>query len=93
VLVHPYIVGEIALGNIKNRTLVLLSLSELPCTKVAQDVEVLSLIERHSLFGAGLGYVDCHLLASALLSGTDFWTKDKRLASIAGNLGLIGEFG
>nr|WP_246745930.1 type II toxin-antitoxin system VapC family toxin [Ciceribacter sp. L1K22] len=88
-LVHPFVMGEVALGSMPNYDLVLQSLSELPQAKVAKDLEVLVLIRQHSLMGSGIGYVDAHLLASArLLDGTRLLTRDKRLARIAEALGL-----
>jgi predicted nucleic acid-binding protein len=93
VVLHPFVVGEIALGHLKNRQLLLEELAELPKAVLASDTEVLSLVELNKLFGTGIGYVDCHLLASALLSGTSFWTRDKRLLVIASNLNIEGETG
>lgn len=89
VLVHPFVVGELALGNLRQRQTVLGDLSNLPAAIVASDDEVHALIERRRLFGLGIGYVDAHLLAATMLTaGARFWTRDKRLAAIAGQLGL-----
>lgn len=77
---HPFVIGEIACGSLRDRLLVLELLQDLPSAAVAHDNEVLGFIERHSLHGKGIGYVDAHLLASVALGpGTKLWTRDKRL--------------
>jgi predicted nucleic acid-binding protein len=93
VVTHPYVIGELALGNLRQRDTVLDALSELPQANVATDIEVLHLIREEALFGRGIGYVDVHLLASTRLSpGTRLWTGDRRLREVAEWLGLaIGE--
>jgi len=83
VVMHPFIVGELACGNLKNRQEIMRLLSNLPSIEVAQHAEVLSLIETNRLFGRGIGWIDVHLLAAALLTHASFWTLDKRLASTA----------
>jgi len=89
VLTHPFIVGELACGNLKNRSEVLKLLRELPETPLASDTEALSFIERCALMGRGIGYIDVHLLASAALAGSArLWTLDKRLAAVAEVLAL-----
>jgi predicted nucleic acid-binding protein len=89
VLAHPFVVGELALGNIKRRAMILDALGDLPRASVASDDEVLGLIEGRSLFGLGIGYVDVHLLASALLSDdASLWTRDRRLNDVAQRLGV-----
>ena len=89
VLMHPFILGELACGNLRNRNEVLTLLNALPRATVANDYEVLLFIERHSLMGRGIGYIDAHLLGSvALCAPARLWTRDKRLAAIAGVLGL-----
>jgi hypothetical protein len=89
VLAHPFVIGELALGNLRQRETVLKALADLPHASVATDPEVLQFIERHSLFGRGIGYIDAHLLAAATLTaGAELWTKDKRLHGVAGQLGL-----
>ncbi len=89
VLTHPFVIGELALGNLAAREIVLSSLSDLPRAVLATDAEVLHFIDRHVLSGRGVGYVDIHLLAAArLTAGTELWTRDKRLHSIAVQLGL-----
>jgi predicted nucleic acid-binding protein len=89
VLMHPYVVGEVALGHIRNRAEWLLELRDLPAVAVADDEEVASLIERERLFGLGIGYVDAHLLASVRLTDeASLWTRDKRLAAVAERLSV-----
>jgi len=83
VLIHPFIVGELACGNLKNREEIMRLLGNLPSIETALHSEVLSLIETNRLFGRGIGWIDVHLLAAALLAHTSFWTLDKRLASTA----------
>ncbi len=80
---HPFIIGELACGNLKNRTAILSLLESLPTTIVAEHEEILTFIEGNQLMGKGLGYVDIHLLASALLTRVSIWTLDKRLEQIA----------
>jgi predicted nucleic acid-binding protein len=89
VLSHPFVIGELALGQIKQRKTVLHDLRLLPQATISQDDEVLHFISRHSLFGLGIGYIDAHLLASVLLTpGTQLWTRDKRLLTVAETLSL-----
>ena len=89
VLTHPFVLGELACGNLKNRGEVLQLLGELPAAPMATDPEALDFIERRALMGRGIGYVDIHLLASVALAGTaQLWTRDKRLAAVAGDLDL-----
>jgi len=86
VLCHPFIIGELACGNLKNRREILELLEALPSAEMAEHDEVLKFIEQHRLMGRGLGYVDVHLLASVLLSNCLFWTKDRRLKETAATL-------
>ena len=89
VLVHPFVAGELALGNLANRETVLGALRGLPQAQVATDQEVQHLITVTKLFGTGIGYIDAHLLASARLSvGSLLWTRDKRLSVTSAELGL-----
>ena len=89
VLVHPLVIGELALGNLRNREEPLSLLGGLPVTPVATDDEVLFFIERHRLMGRGIGYVDVHLLAAtALADSTLLWTSDSRLVNVATDLSL-----
>ena len=88
VLMHPFVSGELACGNLKDRAGILSDLQALPQSRLASNEEVLQLIEDRRLWGRGLGWIDAHLLASALLSNCRFWTLDVRLAKTAGELGL-----
>ena len=89
VLAHPFVIGELALGNLRQRQLIRETLGDLPQTVVASDQEVLHFIGRHRLFESGIGYVDTHLLAAARLNtDTTLWTRDKRLHVVANRLGL-----
>jgi predicted nucleic acid-binding protein len=88
VLMHPCVSGELACGRLNNRAAVLSDLTTLPMVKLATDSEVLHMIEDRKFWGRGLGWVDVHLLASALLSHCRFWTLDKRLAQAAVDLAL-----
>jgi predicted nucleic acid-binding protein len=89
VLVHPFVSGELACSNLKDRAVVLSDLHALPQAKVASNAEVLQFIEDRRLWGRGLGWIDAHLLASALLSNCRIWTLDTRLAKAAADLGLV----
>jgi len=86
VLCHPLIVGELACGNLKDREVILSFLQLLPMSIEAEHNEVLSFIENHRLMGKGLGYVDVHLITSAVLTGVSIWTLDKKLAQTADSL-------
>jgi predicted nucleic acid-binding protein len=89
VLSHPFVIGELALGDLRQRTLVLAALHDLPRALGAADSEVLHFIDQHALFGMGIGYVDAHLLAATrLTAGATLWTRDKPLLGAAGRLGL-----
>jgi hypothetical protein len=84
VLMHPFVVGEMACGSLRDREPILELLQDLPGTAVAESDEVLQFIERHGLHGKGIGYVDVHLLASvALTKGAKLWTRDKKLGAVA----------
>lgn len=90
VLVHPFVIGELALGKLRDRDTLLDALQNLPQAPVATEGEVLQFIQTNSLYGVGIGYIDAHLLAAArLLPGTSLWTRDKRLLAAATNLGLL----
>jgi len=91
VLVHPCVIGELACGNLRRRTVLLQLLKKMPAAPVARDGEVLDLIERRRLWGQGIGWIDAHLLASSLLSGSRLWTADRRLKSLAEELGRPGD--
>jgi predicted nucleic acid-binding protein len=89
VLMHPFIAGELACGNLKKRSAILADLDALPQANVASTGEVRRLIEERRLWRRGLGWIDAHLLASALLSNCRVWTLDKRLEEAAADLGLV----
>jgi len=88
VVCHPFIIGELACGNIKNRTKILSSLHALPAVVVAKHEEVLYLIESHHLMASGLGLIDVHLVASALLARAPLWTADKHLRAASTELNI-----
>lgn len=89
VLMHPFVLGELACGNLRNRRQVLGLLAALPASPVATDDEALQYIERRELNGRGIGYVDVHLLAAVALAGTaTLWTRDARLRAVASELSL-----
>ena len=83
VMCHPFIIGELACGNLKNRNEIIALLQSLPMASVIEFDEFLFFIDRNQLMGKGIGFVDIHLLASAQLTGIPLWTADKRLKSAA----------
>lgn len=92
VLMHPFVVGEIACGNLGARQDTLQLLSNLPGAPVASNAEVMTFIESNRLMGKGIGFVDAHLLAAvALAADATLWTRDKRLRQEAKSLGLEHE--
>jgi len=86
VLCHPYIIGELACGHLSNREKILSLLHDLPAAAVVEHEEALHFIDQHKLMGKGLGYIDIHLLASAMLTGVNLWTLDKTLVKMAKKL-------
>jgi hypothetical protein len=89
VLMHPFVLGELACGNLINRAEVLALLGDLPRVVVATDEETLFFIERHALMGRGIGYVDAHLLAAVALDADSLvWSRDQRLQEVASALVL-----
>ncbi len=82
-LLHPFVLGELACGQIRQRPQVLQLLGALPAPIVASDMEVMAFIDRHSLHGLGIGWVDAHLLASARLTGVPLLTLDRALVRAA----------
>lgn len=92
-LLHPFVLGEIALGSIRDRAAVIESLQALDGVTVARAEDVLSLIEIEGLAGSGIGYVDAHILASARLTpGALVWTRDKRLLRLATRMNIAASF-
>lgn len=88
VVCHPFIIGELACGNLKNRSQILSLLDTLPMARLAEHEEVMHFIEKYRLMGKGLGYIDVHLLASAMLTRISLWTLDKRFATASTALGI-----
>jgi predicted nucleic acid-binding protein len=88
-LVHPFVVGELALGGLQNRSSILTFLQIQPQAQVIADSIVLQLIGKHGLYGRGIGYVDAHLLAAASMTpSTSLWTRDKKLRAASARLGI-----
>ncbi len=87
-MIHPFVMGELACGNLKNRSRILSDLEALPCAVSATHEEVLQMLELRKLWGLGIGWIDAHLLASALLSDCQFWTLDGRLVRAAAAAGV-----
>jgi len=85
-LCHPFVVGELACGHLRDRQATLADIRKLPSAIRVSDHEALSLIERAQVYGKGIGYIDLHLLASALVMGVPLWTRDKALQSVAQSL-------
>jgi predicted nucleic acid-binding protein len=83
VVCHPFVLGELSLGGLKQRDQILGLLSELPMTPVVPHADVFALVERARLSGRGIGWVDVHLIAGALLGRLRLWTLDRRLAAVA----------
>lgn len=93
VVMHPYVTGELALGNLPDRKRMLSSFAKLPQAVLADEIEVFGLIESARLFGTGVGYVDSHLIASTMLMpDCSIWTRDKRLLAVAERLGVAAPY-
>ena len=88
VFIHPFILGKLSCGNISNRNEVLSLLGTLRSNDPVLDEEVFILIEDRKLFGKGLGFIDVHLLASALIHHVPIWTRDKSLLKVATELNI-----
>jgi len=88
VMCHPFIIGELACGNLKNRNEIISLLQSLPMAPTVEFDEFLFFIDRNHMMGQGVGFVDVHLLASAQLAGVLLWTADKKLKSSADQLEL-----
>ena len=88
VVSHPLIIGELACGNIRNRTEIISLLQSLPMLDVVEHEELLLFIEHNKLMGTGLGFVDVHLLAATILAGIPLWTQDKKLKQACSRLSI-----
>ncbi|HVW76554.1 MAG TPA: type II toxin-antitoxin system VapC family toxin [Alloacidobacterium sp.] len=89
IVIHPFVVGELALGSLPDRAQTLQHLQRLPCLKVAQFAEVMQMIERRALYRRGIGFIDAHLIASILIHPpAKLWTRDKRLRTATEELGI-----
>jgi len=88
VLCHPFVIGELACGNMKNRDEILDLFAALPKADMASHEEAMRLVKDRKLWGHGIGWIDVHLLASALLSNCKLWTKDKALQSVSRSLNI-----
>jgi predicted nucleic acid-binding protein len=90
VLCHPFVIGELACGHLRQRAAFLAQLRELPLAAVTTHEETLALVDRHALAGRGIGWADVHLLGATLLARpAALWTRDKRLAAAAATLGCL----
>ena len=90
IVMHPFIVAEIALGSLHNRRKILEGMESLLEVKVAQLAEVRHMIEAHALYSKGIGLTDAHLIASCLMTpGTQLWTRDGSMEKVAGGLGIL----
>ena len=93
ILMHAFVLGELSLGSLGQRKRTLAALASLPAAVVAQPNEVQSLIEIRSLHGRGIGYIDAHLIASALITpDTVLWTRDRRLRVVAESMKIHVQF-
>jgi len=90
---HPWVIGELACGNLGRRQEILGLLRALPSLAPATDDEALYFIEKQQLMGRGIGYIDVHLLAACALHATQLWTRDRRLDEVAAELGLAYRVG
>jgi len=88
VVCHPFIIGELACGNLKNRYEILSFLQALPLATQVEHEDVMQFVENYRLMGKGLGYIDMHLLASALVTEVSIWTLDKKLDEVLSDLGI-----
>lgn len=88
VICHPFVIGELACGTLKNRKTILSLLKALPSAVEADHAEVMDFLEKNLLMGRGLGLIDVHLIASAFLSGIPLWTLDKKLGQASSKLGI-----
>lgn len=90
IVMHPFVVGELALGPLPDRTKVLAYLDHLPQLRPAQQSEVRQMVENRSLHNRGIGLIDAHLIAATLIAtGTQLWTRDGSLRRVAQRLGIL----
>lgn len=90
IVIHPFVVAELALGSLRDRIQTLAYLDRLPQARVAQLIEVRRMIEARSIWSRGIGLIDAHLVASTFLTpATQLWTKDKHLYNVAKSLGIL----
>ncbi len=93
IVTHPMIIGELALGNLRNRTATLRDLGQLVMLMPVRHSQVLTFVEDQKLFGTGLHYIDVHLLASVLVTrDCQLWTRDKRLKAVAKRLNVVADY-
>ena len=85
---HPFIIGELACGNINNSTEIISLIQSLPMLDVVEHEELLLFIEHNKMMGTGLGLVDIHLMAAAILAGIPLWTQDKKLKQACSRLNI-----
>jgi predicted nucleic acid-binding protein len=88
VLIHPYVVAELAMGHVPDRDEFLAALRDLPGAETVSLGDFLEFVDRNGLNGAGVGMVDGHLLASAASADVKIWSADERLSAHARRLGL-----
>lgn len=86
---HPFIIGELACGNLKKRGEIIVLLHALPTVTTISNDEALYFIEEKRLMGLGIGIVDVHLLAAAMITNTALWTSDTRLREVARRLDIL----
>lgn len=90
---HPFVIGEVGLGSLAHRAEILSLMAALPAARVVRHEEAVALVARERLHGAGIGWVDVHLLASALVERWSRWTLDRRLAVVARDLSVAWDGG
>ncbi len=89
IVIHPFIIAELALGSLRERAKTLALLDLLPQVRIPQLVEVRLMIEARRLYSLGIGLTDAHLIASIFLNSyTLLWTRDKPLRKVAEALGI-----
>jgi predicted nucleic acid-binding protein len=88
VVSHPFIIGELTCGNISNRVEIISLMQSLPMLDIVEHEELLLFIEHNKMMGTGLGFVDVHLMAAAILAGIPLWTQDKKLRQACSRLSI-----